>query len=65
MESQLAMSLVLAVILIGSTVAPHPAEACGGVTATIADDPKPVSVRTASGPGGVTLHQGAQRARTG
>jgi hypothetical protein len=29
---------------------------CGGVTATIADDPKPFGVRTESGPGGVTLH---------
>ena len=30
--------------------------ACGGVTATIADDPKPFGVKTESGPGGVTLH---------
>lgn len=30
--------------------------ACGGVTATIADDPKPFGVRTESGPGGVALH---------
>ena len=30
--------------------------ACGGVTATIADDPKPFGVRTESGPGGVSLH---------
>jgi hypothetical protein len=56
MESKLAMSLVLAVILVGSTVAPRAVEACGGVTATIADDPKPFSVRTAPGPGGVILH---------
>jgi len=56
MESQLASILVLATIFVGATVAPHPAEACGGVMATIADDPKPFSVRTASGPGGVTLH---------
>jgi hypothetical protein len=56
MKSKLAMSLVLAVILVGSTAAPRAVEACGGVTATIADDPKPFSVRTASGPGGVALH---------
>lgn len=30
--------------------------ACGGVTATIAEDPKPLGMRTESGPGGVTLH---------
>lgn len=30
--------------------------ACGGVTATIADDPKPFSVKTEKGPGDVTLH---------
>ena len=30
--------------------------ACGGVTATIADNPQPFSVRTEGGPGGVTLH---------
>lgn len=33
-----------------------PVFACGGVTATIADDPKPFGVRTESGPGGVSLH---------
>ncbi len=33
-----------------------PVFACGGVTATIADDPKPFGVRTESGPGDVTLH---------
>jgi hypothetical protein len=30
--------------------------ACGGVTATIADDPRSFGVRTESGPGGTTLH---------
>ena len=30
--------------------------ACGGVTATIADDPKPFAVRTEEGPAGVALH---------
>jgi hypothetical protein len=56
MKGKLAVHLVAAVILLGATLAPHPAEACGGVTATIADDPKPFSVRTASDPRGVTLH---------
>jgi len=35
---------------------PQPLFACGGVTATIADDPKSFGVRTESGPGGVTLY---------
>ncbi len=30
--------------------------ACGGVTATIAEDPQAFGVRTESGPGGTTLH---------
>jgi len=30
--------------------------ACGGVTATIADNPEPLGVRTEKGPGDVTLH---------
>lgn len=30
--------------------------ACGGVTATIADEPQSLGVRTEQGPGGVTLH---------
>jgi hypothetical protein len=30
--------------------------ACGGVTATIADDPKAFGAKTESGPGGTTLH---------
>ncbi len=33
-----------------------PVFACGGVTATIADDPKPFAVKTEKGPGDVTLH---------
>jgi hypothetical protein len=56
MNRKHAVSLAFAAILMGATLAPHPAEACGGVTATIADDPKPFGVKTASGPGGVTLH---------
>jgi hypothetical protein len=35
---------------------PNSGFACGGVTATIADDPKPFSVKTEKGPGDVTLH---------
>lgn len=34
----------------------EPLFACGGVTATIADDPQPFGIRTEQGPGGVTLH---------
>ena len=30
--------------------------ACGGVTATVADDPRPSGIRTESGPGGTILH---------
>ena len=37
-------------------IAPVAASACGGATATIAEDPKPFAVRTERGPGGVTLH---------
>ena len=33
-----------------------PAFPCGGVTATIADNPEPFGVKTESGPGGTTLH---------
>ncbi|MBI4608582.1 MAG: hypothetical protein HY726_06230 [Candidatus Rokubacteria bacterium] len=43
-------------ILVGATFVPDSAEACGGVTATIAEDPKPFGLRTEAGPGGVTLH---------
>ena len=35
---------------------PNAGLACGGVTATIADDPKSLGVKTESGPGGATLH---------
>ncbi|MFN3477504.1 MAG: hypothetical protein ACK4Z6_08165, partial [Candidatus Methylomirabilales bacterium] len=48
---------LLAILLfIGVASLPNPASACGGVTATIALDPKPFGVRTAKGPGGVTLY---------
>ena len=33
-----------------------PALSCGGVTATIAEDPRQFGVRTEIGPGEVTLH---------
>jgi hypothetical protein len=56
MKGSLAVPLVIAVILVGAILAPRLTEACGGVTATIADDPKPFGVRTASGLGGITLH---------
>lgn len=55
MKHSFAFGLGIAVIILGA-LAPRPAGACGGVTATIADDPKPFGVRTASGPRGVTLH---------
>lgn len=35
---------------------PNVGFACGGVTATIADDPKPFAVKTEKGPGDVALH---------
>lgn len=35
---------------------PKPVFSCGGVTATIADNPQPLGMRTEQGPGGVTLH---------
>lgn len=41
----------LSLLLIG-----EPILACGGVTATIADDPKVFAGRTEQGPGGTTLH---------
>lgn len=50
------LTLATVALLAGATVAPRTAEACGGVTATIADDPRPFGVRTEQGPGGITLH---------
>lgn len=49
-------SLLAILLFIGVAFLPRPASACGGVTATIALDPKPFGVRTAKGPGGVTLY---------
>ena len=51
-----ALGLVIAALLVGTAFVPRPAHACGGVTATIADDPRPFGVRMAPGPGGITLH---------
>src|SRR5918996_969897 len=48
------LALVFGVLL--PLLIPDRASACGGVTATIADDPKPFSTKTESGPGGITLH---------
>lgn len=51
-----AAGLASAALLAAAAFAPPPAEACGGVTATIADDPRQFGVRTAAGPRGVTLY---------
>lgn len=56
MKRGLAFSLSIAITLAGVAFTPGRADACGGVTATIADDPRPFGVTTARGPGGVTLH---------
>lgn len=50
------LSLLVGAVLVGVAFAPYPADACGGVTATIADDPTPFGARTASGPEGIILH---------
>ena len=48
--------IVLAVSFIFFSAYTRSVLACGGVTATIADDPKPFAVKTEKGPGDVTLH---------
>jgi hypothetical protein len=48
--------IFLAVNFIFFSVHARSALACGGVTATIADNPKPLGVKTESGPEGTTLH---------
>lgn len=48
--------LVLAGLLLIGPLAPKPAEACGGITAFIADDAKALGVRPATGPGGITFY---------
>lgn len=55
MNLKLAFTLAIVPVLVGVVLTPRPAEACGGVTATIAEDPKPLGVRTEAGPGGVVL----------
>lgn len=59
--------LVLAGLLLIGPLAPKPAEACGGITAFIADDAKALGVRPATGPGGINLllRQGGQCAMGG
>lgn len=51
-----AVAIALAAVLVGVPFGARRAEACGGVTATIADDPARLGVRTEPGPSGVTLH---------
>lgn len=53
MNRRMCRSLVAASILV---LAPGVAAACGGVTATIAEDPTLFGVRTMTGPGGLILH---------
>ncbi len=48
--------LFIPVLAMALLIRPQLVFSCGGVTATIADDPKPFGVRAESGPGGVTLH---------
>lgn len=48
--------LVAAVSILSLLVLTRSALACGGVTATIADDPKPFSVKTETGPEKTPLH---------
>jgi len=46
---------LIALFLVGP-LGPKPVEACGGVTAFIADDAKALGVRPATGPGGITFY---------
>ena len=48
--------LAIAGFLLVGPLAPQPAEACGGVTAFIAEDAKALGVRPATGPGGITFY---------
>jgi hypothetical protein len=56
MRTRYASPLLVAGFVAALMLAPAEALACGGVTATIADDPRPFGVRTMTGPGGITLH---------
>jgi hypothetical protein len=48
--------LAIAGFLLVGPLAPKLAEACGGITAFIADDAKVLGVRPATGPGGITFY---------
>jgi hypothetical protein len=48
--------LMLAGLLLVGPLAPKPAEACGGVTAFVAEDAKALGSRPATGPGGITFY---------
>jgi hypothetical protein len=48
--------LAIAGFLLVGPLVPKPAEACGGITAFIADDAKALGVRPATGPGGITFY---------
>ncbi|MFQ5990597.1 MAG: hypothetical protein ACE5K9_11850, partial [Candidatus Methylomirabilales bacterium] len=51
-----AILLTLAWALLAGVFPGGPAEACGGVTAFIAEDAKGLGVRPATGPGGITFY---------
>lgn len=56
MKSVVAVGLAIASALLVFLAGARRAEACGGVTATIADHPERSGVRTEPGPQGVSLH---------
>ncbi len=51
-----AILMTLAWALLAGVFPARPAEACGGVTAFIAEDAKGLGVRPATGPGGITFY---------
>jgi hypothetical protein len=55
MKTQAIFLALLGLTLVGLLGA-KPVEACGGITAFIADDPKAFGVRPATGPGGITFY---------
>ncbi len=48
--------MTLAWALVAAAFSPQPAQACGGVTAFIAQDAEALGVRPATGPGGITFY---------
>lgn len=56
MKPRVTRRLAVVGVLAATAFAPAVAIACGGVTATIADDPRPLGVRTMTGPDGLTLY---------